>query len=38
MADYFEDLGGAAPDTGFLQLAEIFHLEDQLADHSARDE
>jgi len=32
MADYFEDLDGAAPDTGFLQLTEVFHLEDQLAD------
>ena len=31
MAELFEDLGDAAPDTGFLQLEEIFHLEDQLA-------
>ena len=31
MAEYFVDLGGAQPDTGFLQLEEIFHLEDQLA-------
>ena len=31
MAEFFEDLGDAAPDTGFLQLEEIFHLEDQLA-------
>jgi L-rhamnose mutarotase len=31
MADYFEDLGQQRPDTGFLQLEEIFHLEDQLA-------
>jgi len=26
MAEFFEDLGDAAPDTGFLQLEEIFHL------------
>ena len=31
MAEFFEDLGDAAPDTGFLQLEEIFNLEDQLA-------
>ena len=31
MAELFEDLGEARPDTGFLQLREIFHLEDQLA-------
>jgi L-rhamnose mutarotase len=31
MAEYFVDLGDAAPDTGFLQLREVFHLEDQLA-------
>ena len=31
MAGFFEDLGDASPDTGFLQLEEIFHLEDQLA-------
>jgi L-rhamnose mutarotase len=31
MADFFADLGGARPDTGFRQLTEIFHLEDQLA-------
>ena len=30
MAGFFEDLGDAEPDTGFLQLEEIFHLEDQL--------
>jgi L-rhamnose mutarotase len=29
MSDFFVDLDGA-PDTGFLQLSEIFHLEDQL--------
>lgn len=31
MAPFFVDLGDAAPDTGFLRLAEVFHLEDQLA-------
>jgi L-rhamnose mutarotase len=31
MAGFFEDLGDARPDTGFLQLREVFHLEDQLA-------
>ena len=30
MAEFFEDLGTARPDTGFVQLAEIFHLEEQL--------
>ena len=25
------DLGDAAPDTGFVELTEVFHLEDQLA-------
>jgi L-rhamnose mutarotase len=36
MAEFFEDLGAARPDEGFLQLDEIFHLEDQLADTSTR--
>lgn len=31
MAEFFSDLGSARPDTGFLQLREVFHLEDQLA-------
>jgi L-rhamnose mutarotase len=31
MAEFFVDLEGAAPDTGFVQLTEVFHLEDQLA-------
>jgi L-rhamnose mutarotase len=31
MAAFFEDLDGASPDTGFLRLSEVFHLEDQLA-------
>ena len=31
MAEYFVDLAGASPDTGFIQLEEIFNLEDQLA-------
>ena len=30
MAEFFVDLGDARPDTGFLQLREVFHLEDQL--------
>ena len=30
MAEFFVDLAGA-PDTGFVQLTEVFHLEDQLA-------
>jgi len=30
MGDFFVDLDGA-PDTGFLALTEVFHLEDQLA-------
>ncbi|MDD9348447.1 MULTISPECIES: L-rhamnose mutarotase [unclassified Mumia] len=34
MAELFEDLDGA-PDEGFLELEEIFHLEDQLAAHQA---
>ena len=33
MAEFFVDLDGAAPDTGFVQLQEVFHLEDQLAQH-----
>ncbi len=31
MAEFFVDLGAARPDTGFVQLEEVFHLEDQLA-------
>ena len=31
MAEFFEDLGGRPPDTGFVRLDEVFHLEDQLA-------
>jgi len=31
MAEFFVDLGDAGPDTGFVQLEEVFHLEDQLA-------
>jgi len=30
MAEFFVELGDARPDTGFLRLAEVFHLEDQL--------
>jgi L-rhamnose mutarotase len=33
MAEFFEELGDASPDTGFLRLSEVFHLEDQLAAH-----
>jgi L-rhamnose mutarotase len=33
MAEYFVELGEARPDTGFVQLEEVFHLEDQLAAH-----
>jgi L-rhamnose mutarotase len=35
MAEFFVELDGA-PDTGFLQLTEVFHLEDQLAASNAR--
>lgn len=31
MGEFFIDLDGARPDTGFLELQEVFHLEDQLA-------
>lgn len=31
MAPFFADLGHADPDTGFLRLTEVFHLEDQIA-------
>lgn len=31
MAPLFVDLGGASPDTGFVRLSEVFHLEDQLS-------
>jgi L-rhamnose mutarotase len=30
MAELFVELGDARPDTGFLRLGEVFHLEDQL--------
>ena len=30
MAGFFVDLEGARPDTGFVRLEEVFHLEDQL--------
>ena len=33
MAPFFEDLD-LPPDQGFLQLREVFHLEDQLAAHT----
>ena len=34
MSDFFDDLGDAAPDQGFVVLEEIFHLEDQLPSDS----
>ena len=34
MAPFFEDLD-LPPDQGFLQLSEVFHLEDQLAAHES---
>lgn len=34
MSEFFEDLEGA-PDEGFLELTEVFHLEDQLAAAAA---
>ena len=40
MAEFFEDLDGARPDTGFERLEEVFHLEDQLAalpDHPTQE-
>ena len=35
MAEFFVDLGDARPHTGFVRLAEVFHLEDQLAAQTA---
>src|SRR4051794_36275867 len=35
MAEIFVDLGDARPDTGFVELEEVFHLEDQLAQLDA---
>ena len=34
MAPFFEQLHGDAPDTGFVRLPEVFHLEDQLPGRS----
>lgn len=35
MAGFFTELGDNTPDQGFLELAEIFHLDDQLdAQHA----
>lgn len=31
MSEFFVDLGDAAPDTGFVELEEVFNLEDQLS-------
>ncbi len=33
MAEFFVDLDDVTPDQGFVQLEEIFHLEDQLNAH-----
>lgn len=30
MQEFFVDLADARPDTGFVELTEVFHLEDQL--------
>ncbi len=40
MAEFFVELGDARPDTGFIQLEEVFNLEDQLsaAQRAAQDE
>ncbi len=38
MAEYFVDLDDTTPDQGFLQLEEIFHLEDQLEPLDQRDQ
>ena len=38
MAEFFVDLGDARPDTGFLQLSEIFHLEDQIDEEDQRND
>ena len=38
MAGFFEDLGEARPDEGFLVLQEIFHLEDQLDEQLGRND
>lgn len=37
MAGFFVDLGDARPDTGFRQLREVFHLEDQLGSRGAEE-
>ena len=36
MAEFFVDLGDSRPDTGFRQLSEIFHLEDQIDEEDQR--
>lgn len=35
MGELFVDLDGAAPDTGFVRLEEVFHLADQLGPPSS---
>lgn len=34
MADFFQDIEGKTPDRGFLQLEEVFNLENQLGQIS----
>ena len=34
MADFFQDIDGKTPDRGFLQLEEVFNLENQLGQIS----
>jgi L-rhamnose mutarotase len=36
MVPFFANLGEGRPDTGFVQLEEIFHLEDQLSEIERR--
>ncbi|WP_182525353.1 L-rhamnose mutarotase [Nocardioides dongkuii] len=37
MGEFFVELDGVPPDQGFLVLEEVFHLEDQLDHHHARE-
>jgi L-rhamnose mutarotase len=36
MAELFEDLGGARPDSGFTRLHEVFHLGDEQTSDTSR--
>lgn len=38
MGEFFVDMAGARPDTGFVELEEVFHLEDQLDDIEGTEE